>query len=576
MNSNLSIKPISELLGMNFFIPSYQRGYRWSEQQITDLLKDIQEFNPANEAWYCLQPLVVREMTEEQKEKYSLKSEKDSNKWFEVIDGQQRLTTVFLMIHYFNEMWIGKQKINEPLINYETRTDSYEFLKKIAVGTDDQVEIDDTNIDYWHISNAYDAIHKWVKDKGDFDNNHFQSKFKEKTKVIWYETNEDDAVQIFTRINMGKIRLTNAELIKALFLNSSNFQTNNTVNEDKIRSKQLEIAKEWDFIEYSLHNEEFWWSINKEENKKETRIEFLFELIVGKPTNKEDDTYTFREYAEKFQSKSEKEIEENWKQLKRYFQTLQDWFNDRELYHKIGFLVTLGEDIQFLIEKSQSENKTIFIELIDEKIKNSFSKAQLEGIEYGDGMIRSILLLHNIQTMLNNTKENSRFPFNRYKKEKWDIEHIHANALEAKVKDDFIEQKKWLNDNFEKDDSVHNVEELNARIQSFDHPTGNADENFQDVIDYVLGDEDGSLGNLCLLDRGTNRSYKNDAFKKKRKKIIEQEKNGTFIPICTRNVFMKYYSSELRQLGQWSDADRTAYLENIKEVLKLYLPTQND
>lgn len=576
MNSNLSIKPISELLGMNFFIPSYQRGYRWSEQQITDLLKDIQEFNPANEAWYCLQPLVVREMTEEQKEKYSLKSEKDSNKWFEVIDGQQRLTTVFLMIHYFNEMWIGKQKINEPLINYETRTDSYEFLKKIAVGTDDQVEIDDTNIDYWHISNAYDAIHKWVKDKGDFDNNHFQSKFKEKTKVIWYETNEDDAVQIFTRINMGKIRLTNAELIKALFLNSSNFQTNNTVNEDKIRSKQLEIAKEWDFIEYSLHNEEFWWSINKEENKKETRIEFLFELIVGKPTNKEDDTYTFREYAEKFQSKSEKEIEENWKQLKRYFQTLQDWFNDRELYHEIGFLVTLGEDIQFLIEKSQSENKTIFIELIDEKIKNSFSKAQLEGIEYGDGMIRSILLLHNIQTMLNNTKENSRFPFNRYKKEKWDIEHIHANALEAKVKDDFIEQKKWLNDNFEKDDSVHNVEELNARIQSFDHPTGNADENFQDVIDYVLGDEDGSLGNLCLLDRGTNRSYKNDAFKKKRKKIIEQEKNGTFIPICTRNVFMKYYSSELRQLGQWSDADRTAYLENIKEVLKLYLPTQND
>lgn len=539
-------------------------------------MKDIQEFNPANEAWYCLQPLVVREMTEEQKEKYSLKSEKDSNKWFEVIDGQQRLTTVFLMIHYFNEMWIGKQKINEPLINYETRTDSYEFLKKIAVGTDDQVEIDDTNIDYWHISNAYDAIHKWVKDKGDFDNNHFQSKFKEKTKVIWYETNEDDAVQIFTRINMGKIRLTNAELIKALFLNSSNFQTNNTVNEDKIRSKQLEIAKEWDFIEYSLHNEEFWWSINKEENKKETRIEFLFELIVGKPTNKEDDTYTFREYAEKFQSKSEKEIEENWKQLKRYFQTLQDWFNDRELYHKIGFLVTLGEDIQFLIEKSQSENKTIFIELIDEKIKNSFSKAQLEGIEYGDGMIRSILLLHNIQTMLNNTKENSRFPFNRYKKEKWDIEHIHANALEAKVKDDFIEQKKWLNDNFEKDDSVHNVEELNARIQSFDHPTGNADENFQDVIDYVLGDEDGSLGNLCLLDRGTNRSYKNDAFKKKRKKIIEQEKNGTFIPICTRNVFMKYYSSELRQLGQWSDADRTAYLENIKEVLKLYLPTQND
>lgn len=584
MSNKISTKPTSELLGMNFFIPAYQRGYRWTEQQVKDLLKDIGNFKATNEEWYCLQPLVVKEMTEKKKDKYALKSEKDDNKWYEVIDGQQRLTTVFLIIHYFNEMWVGKQKISESIINYETRTDSYEFLRRIAVGTDDKVNIDDTNIDYWHISNAYETIHKWVKNKGNFDNNDFQSKFKEKTKVIWYETNEKDAVQIFTRINMGKIALTNAELIKALLLNSSNFKTKECQNEDekkalveKIRLKQLEIANEWDFIEYSLHNEEFWLFINKDENEKDTRIEFLFELIVGKPSNKEDDTYTFRKYAEKFHIKSEKEIEENWKQVKRYFQTLQDWFNNRELYHKIGFLVTLGEDIKELIEKSQTKNKTEFIEFIEGEINKKFANIQLDNIEYGKGIIRPVLLLHNIQTMLNNTKENSRFPFNRYKKEKWDIEHIHAKASEAKVKDELEEQRNWLIENFEKDESVHNNGDLNKRIKSLiDKQSKKKDDNFQEIIEYVLGEEDDSLRNLCLLDRGTNRSYKNDSFKKKRKKIIEQEKKGTFIPISTRNVFMKFYSEELKQLGQWSESDRTAYFENIKEVLKAYLPLQTD
>ena len=373
---------------------------------------------------------------------------------------------------------------------------------------------------------------------------------------------------------MGKIPLTNAELIKALFLNSSNFKTNNAVDEEKIRLKQLEIASEWDFIEYSLHNDEFWWFINKDENEKDTRIEFLFELLVGKSENKKDDTYTFRKYSEKFKDKSkkEKEIENNWKQVKRYFQTLQDWFDNRELYHKIGFLVAYGEDIKQLIEDSQQKNKIEFIQFIDEKIKGRFKSIQLADIEYGDGRVKQILLLHNIQTMLNNEKENSRFPFNRYKKEKWDIEHIHAKASEAKVKDD--EQKKWLAENFEKDESVHN-NDLNKRISVVSN--GIKDDNFQEIIDYVLGEEeDNSIRNLCLLDKGTNRSYKNDSFKNKRKKIIEQEKQGTFIPICTRNIFMKYYSTELIQLGQWSEADRNAYFDNIKEVLKQYLPTQKE
>lgn len=588
--SNISIKPINELLQYNFFIPSYQRGYRWTEKQVTDLLNDIWDFietDPTKEEWYCLQPIVIKQL--------------DNKK--NIIDGQQRLTTIFLVLKYLEKFIESDVKTFQ--LEYETRntikSNSKDFLNNVEQKTETEAL---ENIDYYHIYKAFETVKKWFKNKA---NNYssvsskFITPFLEKTKVIWYDSNDADAVEIFTRINSGKIPLTSAELIKALFLNSSNFKTKDGKNEeeqnaiaDKIRLKQLEIANEWDYIETTLHNEEFWWFINKDENSKETRIEFIFELLVGLPKiknkkNKDfkdfeeyyketDDTYyTFRKYAEKFKVKSENEINNNWKEVKRCFQTLQDWFNNRELYHKIGFLITIGHDIKQLIEKSQLQSKTEFIAFIEEEIINTFSNIELENIQYGNKQVRPILLLHNIQTMLNNTKENSRFPFNRYKNEKWDIEHIHAKASEAKIKDDIEEQRIWLSENFEKDENIHNNTDLNNRINNLINRVSiKKDDNFQELTEYVLGEEDDSLRNLCLLDRGTNRSYKNDSFKKKRKKIIEQEKKGTFIPICSRNVFMKYYSDELKQLGQWSEIDRNAYISNISQILKDYLPTQND
>lgn len=588
--SSISIKPINELLQYNFFIPSYQRGYRWTEKQVTDLLNDIWDFiesDPTKEEWYCLQPIVIKQQDERK----------------DVIDGQQRLTTIFLILKYLEKFIESDVKTFQ--LEYETRntikSNSKDFLNKVEQKTKKEA-LD--NIDYYHIYKAFEEIKKWFKNKASIYSSvssKFITPFLEKTKVIWYDSNEEDSVEIFTRINSGKIPLTNAELIKALFLNSSNFKNKDGKNEeeqnaiaDKIRLKQLEISNEWDFIETTLHNEEFWWFINKDDNEKDTRIEFIFELIVGLPKvknkkNKDfkdfeeyyketDDTYyTFRKYAEKFKVKSENEIDNNWKGVKRCFQTLQDWFNNRELYHKIGFLITIGHDMKQLIEKSQTKTKTEFIAYIEEEISNKFSNIQLKDIQYKNKIIRPLLLLHNIQTMLNNTKENSRFPFNRYKNEKWDIEHIHAKASEAKVKDDIEEQIKWLTENFEKDENVHNNEDLNNRINNLiNRQSIKKDDNFQELIEYVLGEEDDSLRNLCLLDRCTNRSYKNDSFKKKRNKIIEQEKQGTFIPICSRNVFMKYYSDKLKQLGQWSEADRNDYFANISEILKNYLPTQND
>lgn len=559
--NDISLKTISELLGMNFFIPSYQRGYRWTKQQVKDLLDDICDFKPQNEEWYCLQPFVVKQ--------------KKENEW-EIIDGQQRLTTIFLIIHYFNEMWVGKQKISEPNITYETRTDSFQFLKEIKVEDNNNVTINDVNIDYQHISRAYQTINDWVteKKKGKFDENDFQSKFKEKTKIIWYQTDPtEDGRDIFSRINMGKIPLTNAELIKALFLNSSNFKTEKGIDEERIRLKQLEIASEWDIIETALHDDEFWLFINKEDNDKETRIELLFELLVGKSTNSEDNYYTFRKFNDKFTDNTEQVITENWKEVKRYFQTLQNWFEDRELYHKIGFLIAIGEDIKSLMNESQTQDKKDFIASINGKIKNKLTNIQIEKLEYGKKNVREILLLHNIQTMLNNVKENSFFPFNRYKREKWDIEHIHAIATEMPKTEQH--QKDWLQQASEFIDAEQ-LDLLN-RISNYSKDT--FEQLFNDILNYFdenkKHEDINDLSNLVLLDAGTNRGYKNAIFPVKRKTIIEKEKAGTFVPICTKNVFMKYYSPKIEQMTFWGETDRNEYFNDIKTVLEIYLSKED-
>ncbi|ENW27873.1 hypothetical protein F924_01682 [Acinetobacter lwoffii ATCC 9957 = CIP 70.31] len=69
MNTTLMIEPmnIQQLLEKNFFIPAYQRGYRWTPQQIKDFLNDINQFEPkindkGEKSWYCLQPLVLKPM----------------------------------------------------------------------------------------------------------------------------------------------------------------------------------------------------------------------------------------------------------------------------------------------------------------------------------------------------------------------------------------------------------------------------------------------------------------------------------------------------------------------------------
>lgn len=557
------IRSVSQLSIFTYYVPAYQRGYRWTDKEVTDLLEDISTFVPkevpgTNEkTWYCLQPLVVK---------------KTKDGAFEVIDGQQRLTTIHLIGRYINERWRGRDKDPELTLTYESRKETETFFERLRVSENDKVQIDGTYIDFYHISVAYGTIAEWVRNQKSFNRDAFINTFLHHVKMIWYEPFETDSITIFTRINTGKIPLTNAELIKALFLNRSNFTSSvpNPSEEDKIRLEQIKIASEWDRMEATLHNEDFWLFLNDKDTKSVTRIDFIFNILT-KMTSSNDDYELFRIYSVGFKNCTSKEIEQKWSSVKRCFQTLEEWFCDRDLYHKIGFLLSTGTNILSLFEMADKKRKSEFVKDLNKEIADCVPH-DIDSLEYKDARVKRVLLLHNIQTMLNNTEEQSRFPFDRYKTESWDVEHIHS--VNEKMPKTETHQRDWLTDSirYVSDESLI----VRAKEQLAKKPW--APELFvklaSDIlVSYAQGERPpdiNDIDNLALLDARTNRGYGNAVFPEKRKTIIEREKQGTFIPVCTKNVFMKFYSKKIENFTFWSEPDRKAYLCDIKDVLHLH------
>src|SRR4029450_975656 len=64
------------------------------------------------------------------------------------------------------------------------------------------------------------------------------------------------------------------------------------------------------------------------------------------------------------------------------------------------------------------------------------------------------------------------------------------------------------------------------------HPDGPGDMDYNEM--------DG-IGNLALLAGGDNALLSNEVFEVKRRRIIGLDRRGSYIPVCTRNVFLKYY-----------------------------------
>ena len=605
--NKIELKSINELLGMKFFIPLYQRGYRWTEQQVKDLLNDIWEFSKKKKQeyeFYCLQPLVVKRKDEDVlnsiKAATSIEEVETLLKGsWEVIDGQQRLTTLFIILSVLEEKSLYS-------IEYETRDDSKDFLKNIEESKKNE------NIDYYHIYQSKQTISSWFN-----NDEEKKAKFKNillnSVKFIWYESVDEDPIKVFTRLNIGKISLTNAELIKALFLNRSNFGEKDL---EHLKLRQQEIASEWDYIEYTLQNDEFWLFLHEKGYDRPTRIDFIFDLICEQKTLETfhnigtDDYKTFRYFYEYFKqnAKQKTEIDICWSKVKDYFQTFKEWFDDLELYHYIGYLVEYNYSLSGLVSEWHcSKNKDSFVNYLKAEIKKKIEGCPRLDFQYKEdgndkGRCKPILLFQNIQTVINQNKNNLsnedyklgvfyKFPFHLYKLENWDVEHINSNTTNDE--EDIDTQKEWLlNVYLSADDDTQ--QKIQSYFESVGEEKGKLFEEIKKKIpqnEEWTPEEKNRIWNYTLLDSSTNRSYGNTIFSGKRRVIIGKDKGeliaipkiskdgklqlgekkkakSSFVPPCTKQVFMKYYSATMSNANYWTKVDAEGYLNDIKDCIK--------
>jgi hypothetical protein len=408
--------------------------------------------------------------------------------------------------------------------------------------------------------------------EGRLDKDQFMSAFRRRVRVIWYEPSGSEGVRIFTRINRGKIPLTNAELIRGLFLKSSNFMEPGASSKEAefARIRQMEISGEWDRIEAALHDDKFWYFLTGPCDLAETRIDLIFRLLTGIV---DDDSYAlFRAYAHNFPSEADMgSILKKWAEVKGCFQQLQDWYLDWELYHLIGYLIEVGTSLKELWDESNGVRKSEFRARLRSRIRVSIPE-DLETLLYGQGPVKKVLLLHNVLTTTESRERHFRFPFSRYKNRKWDVEHIHSVA--EKPPESETHQREWL-----KDAALHmRDEKLQEKVMGFLNKPGWVETEFEALYKDVLkgfsekGEPESinDLSNLALLDSGTNRGYGNAVFPAKRAKIIQREREGTFVPIATKNAFLKYYSKSVQEFTFWSEADRQAYFEAIQNTLESF------
>lgn len=595
--NNIEMKSLIELRdGRIFYVPAYQRGYRWNEEQVKDLLDDLYSFaSGKNEKqFYCLQPIIVKKIS------------KDSVQWktiieahpqidqekeiYEVVDGQQRLTTLYIILKYLIKEIQNSKELSYSII-YETREDMTCFLENIA----EKTENDFKNIDEKHAVDAFKNIHKWIIEKEEKDKTisandiHYElSKFLRQDRdtkqscgslqVIWYEINENkDVIQEFLTINNGKIQLTEAELIKALFLQKRNLGDHN------LEITQGNIALEWERIENALHQDDFWYFLSNENKIPSNRIELLLRLNRG--VFEIDKNKLFRSYYEIF---SEKEglteiVKEEWKNVVSVFRTLEDWYIDPIKYNLIGFLTHANTPLQDIYKNYENAtSQEDFIYKLKEMIKGKLPENP-ETLSYSNTKDRyniwKILLWLNIHTLnlqlksLRGSSEvNSpsyKFPFDIFVAQNWDVEHIDSAQTNRLSKKE--DQKEWV--------KVHKEflpeKEWNEKVTPFE-----LEENWEKCIEVIKEiaeekseeeDNRNIIGNLTLLDAETNRSYGNALFPRKRKEILEAIRNGKYVPQCTQMIFYKNFGeTSLQNSLYWSDDCKKAYQDYILNELKEY------
>lgn len=632
------MKSIRELDGYEFVIPVYQRGFRWTRQQIKELIDDLYEFQKEDKSIYCLQNVTIRK--------------RDDNK-YEVIDGQQRLTAIWILIMAY----MGSKKYdNEPMpvysLTYEKKIDLTKYLEDITKTVTENLSEDEKRKAIISVEHKKDIDSSFIYDAfryitNDYEKNNnkysavlsaiFNDKFQSGEKqisIIWNEitpVGEDETAQEkyvierFSNLNANKIPLTESELIKAYFI-------------DKLADgKAQEFSLQWEEMERGFNNDEFWWFLSSGKND-ETRMDMLFRIFLNQDQTGEQHSLS-RKIREEIDANGAEDV---WKDIVQIYDTLRDWYNDYYYYHMIGLIIAIkeasaGSIIKGLYVEYKKSSKGKFKEYLKKEIRcekifkipflsegkddwdvETANQILLEGsdnyeISYTKNKycIKPILLLFNISLLLNAYNVNpenaaERFSFKLYKSKDnpIEIEHINPKHLEGKsaagteYKPD--EKKKWA----EATIKIVTDKKLRDELLKKSDDANWSNKNIKIIEQIEDAAQVNSLSNLTLLDKNLNIRYGDNFFIEKKKHILaarfgysipgvnsegnfeEHYKQSVIFP-GTMLVFMRQYKTnenvglddeESKNMNdsRWNAQDRENYIKCMQESIFRFLSATAD
>ena len=588
------IQSVSEVFkDKKYNIPDYQRGYKWKAEQVLTMLEDINEFNaPDTESdnrFYCLQNITIIE----------------NNSIYDVIDGQQRLTTLAILLSYLGGVDLVKDKIQ-----YSIRNESHDFLKKyvfieeptahefyqpIANAKENEAQgrfsdcIDSKydRQDVFHFVQASYIINNWIFEHCS-DKEIFKNRLLDHVKLIVNKVDTDSQEKIFSNLNSNKIPLTDTDLIRAILITRCAIldSTTDKNTSDIVNANEKRVRLGWELDQFHI-----WWSdtsvftlfsklVNK--GKEEQYIEGI-ELLYRLYFNKSTENKSMKEIREDIEKPAN--IQKEFDSMSQFHHTMQDWYQDSEIYHYLGFLSfhggvkidTLWTELWTEWTKDGQTRAKFKTYLKTEIWKTLNRKEEEEGLlknidnikhswyEDSNRTTKILVLLDIISiTTIKQNKESQRLPITYFNKKSEDLEHIFCqtpNESDIEIflgnKEDVIKQITSLVEKYKEIDNSYTSEDKLEQLKNLlERPSVENKEEKEELINQYISILDtipirNSIGNLLLLDSSINRSYGNDEYLQKRLRITEEAQKGEYIRPHTWKVFTKTFNSTI-DLNQWT------------------------
>lgn len=289
----------------------------------------------------------------------------------------------------------------------------------------------------------------------------------------------------------------------------------------------------------------------------------------------------------------ENKLKETWESLESCIDTLNSFSSDkndigeeRNIFHYIGFLILnnimdINDIYKIWIKDRNKINFALSLKKSIEDnisllkpIKNNDFEDSLRELNFNDRddkkIIYKMLVLFNIVYLLKDKGSKRYFEFNRFQLEQWSLEHIYAQNSKS-IKEDIKNKNNeniiaWL-----KEVSEY-CRELKPKIDKLITKKNSYNEKIFDEIDNYFKDKDSlnGIGNLCLLDKQSNIRIGNMIFSNKRKEIEQLGQQGKLIPICTKLVFEKFFSNDIKNKDYFLKEDREDYIESIVKKLQTF------